>query len=202
MSDSREERNEKRKSLAEQHRTLAASFAAKLEKVTDWSAPAPVAGWTARDVVGHLVDWSRSLLGGAEGVTLAPVPSVAGDPVETWRKHSEQMQTILDNPKSLDLELENEHFGRQPWLEAFETFYVPDIFMHTWDLARASGQESGLDQLTCAQMLEGMQAREEMIRSSGQFGEQQPVAADASSEDKLMAFIGRDPNWAPPAPTA
>lgn len=200
MSDDREQRNEQRKALAEQHREVAANFAAKVDRVADWSAPAPVAGWTARDVVAHLVDWSRSLLGSAEGLTLAPVPPVAGDPAEAWRRHSEQMQTILDNPKSLDLELTEGHFGTQPWLQAFETFYLPDIFMHTWDLARASGQESGLDQATCAAMLQGMEEQEETLRASGQFGERQPVADDASSEEKLMALIGRDPYWAPPAP--
>ena len=38
-----------------------------------------------------------------------------------------------------------------------------------------------------------------MLRSSGQFGTRQPVADDASSEQRLAAFIGRDPYWAPPA---
>lgn len=200
MSDSREKRNEQRKALAEQHTQVAGHFGALAERVRDWAAPAPVDGWTARDVVSHLVEWSRGLLGSTEGLTLAPIPSVAGDPVEAWRRHSEQLQLVLENPKSLDLELNNEHFGRQPWLQAFENFYLNDIFMHSWDLARASGQASGLDQARCAQMLEGMESMEGELRASGQFGERRPVGPDASSEERLMAFIGRDPNWAPPQP--
>ena len=36
---------------AERHRRFAAVFTARVEGTTDWDAPAPVAGWTARDVV-------------------------------------------------------------------------------------------------------------------------------------------------------
>ena len=38
-----------------------------------------------------------------------------------------------------------------------------------------------------------------MIRASGQFGQQQPVPDDASVQERFLAFIGRDPRWAPPA---
>ena len=44
-----------------------------------------------------------------------------------------------------------------------------------------------------------MQAQAEMIRASGQFGQQQPVPDDASVQERFLAFIGRDPRWAPPA---
>ena len=44
-------------------------------------------------------------------------------------------------------------------------------------------------------MLAGMQQMAPVIRASGQFGDQQPVADDASAQEKLIAFIGRDPHW-------
>ena len=67
--------------------------------------------------------------------------------------------------------------------------------MHTWDLARASGQDDTLDEAECAEVLAGMQQMAPVIRASGQFGDQQPVADDASAQEKLIAFIGRDPHW-------
>ena len=39
------------------HRWVANGFTTRVEGTTDWDAPAPVAGWAARDVVGHLVEW-------------------------------------------------------------------------------------------------------------------------------------------------
>ncbi len=69
--------------------------------------------------------------------------------------------------------------------------------MHTWDLARSTGQDDTLDADTCAQMLEGMQPIDELLRSSGQYGPRVPVADDAPVQDRLMGFIGRDPAWRP-----
>lgn len=197
MSDKQPTREE----VAERHRATAAGFTDKVDRVTDWDAPTPVDGWVARDVVRHLVDWSRGLFGSAEGVTFGTVPDVDVDPAACWHRHTEQMQMLLDHPAIEKVQLDNEHFGRQPLLSAIDRFYVHDVFMHTWDLARAIGVEPGLDQARCHAMLEAMEADEAGLRASGQFGTRQAVADDAASDEKLMAFIGRDPYWTP-APLA
>ena len=67
--------------------------------------------------------------------------------------------------------------------------------MHTWDLARATGQDDRLDQDFCAQLLAGMSQMEELLRSSGQYGPAVPVPEDASVQDRMIGFIGRDPSW-------
>jgi hypothetical protein len=48
-------------------------------------------------------------------------------------------------------------------------------------------------------MLAGLQPIDQLLRDSGQYGPRMPVADDASAVDRLMAFIGRDPDWRPPA---
>lgn len=70
--------------------------------------------------------------------------------------------------------------------------------MHTWDLARATGQDDSLDEATLRPMHEGMRAMGEMLRASGQFGQEQPVADDATEQERFIAFIGRDPRCQPP----
>ena len=87
------------------------------------------------------------------------------------------------------------YVGTRSLADTVAQFYTNDVFMHTWDLARASGQDDNLDPAVCAEMFEGMSAMADMLRSSGQFGEQQPVRDDAGPKEKLMAFIGRDPYW-------
>lgn len=193
--------SEDRKAVAERHAAVTKNFSRIVEGVRDWGAPTPVEGWQAVDVVQHLVEWSRGMFGSVEGVTFGQIGSVIADPVDAWTHHCEQMQLLLSTAKIEGLILENDHFGKMPLVDAIATFYVPDVFMHSWDLAVATGQQSGLDAATCAAMLEGMEQQEAELRASGQFGERQPVRDDASSEQKLMAFIGRDPNWAPPAET-
>jgi hypothetical protein len=38
---------------------------------------------------------------------------------------------------------------------------------------------------------------EQLLRDSGQFGPAVPVGHNASPQDELIAFIGRDPAWQP-----
>ena len=71
--------------------------------------------------------------------------------------------------------------------------------MHTWDLARATGQDDLLDQTRCAELLAGMEPMEKVIRESGQFGTRVVVPGGASAQDRLIGFIGRDPSWRPPS---
>ncbi len=63
--------------------------------------------------------------------------------------------------------------------------------MHTWDLARATGQDETLDPDKCAELLAGMVPYEEAMRSSGQYGPRVEVSDDADVQTRMLAFIGR-----------
>jgi hypothetical protein len=85
------------------------------------------------------------------------------------------------------------HLGEVPLDEAVDRFYTADVFMHTWDLARATGQDEALDPRRCAEMLEGMLPMDEALRSSGHYGPRVEVPDDADAQTRLLAFIGRTP---------
>ena len=85
---------------AQDHRQTAAHFSALVRGTTDWSAPAPVDGWTARDVVRHLVDWLPAFLESGAGVKLPAGPSVDDDPAGAWEAHAAAVQALLDDPAS------------------------------------------------------------------------------------------------------
>lgn len=87
--------------------------------------------------------------------------------------------------------------GELPLAQAIDQFYTSDVFMHTWDLARATGQDDQLDQDECARLLAGMEPIEELMRASGQFGPRVPVPDSADAQTRLLGFIGRDPDWTP-----
>ena len=53
--------------------------------------------------------------------------------------------------------LQNPHIGELPLGPAVSQFYTGDVFMHTWDLARATGQDETLDPALCTEMLKGME---------------------------------------------
>ncbi len=180
---------------AERHRLVAGVFAERIEGALDWEAPSPVEDWTARDVVRHLVEWFPGFLSGG-GVELASGPSVDDDPVAAWRVHSDAVQALLDGPDA-DRPFNHPRAGAHPLDQAIDMFYTSDVFMHTWDLARATGQDDRLDPDLCAQLLEGMTQMEDAIRNSGQYGPAVPVPEEAPVQDRMIGFIGRDPYWKP-----
>lgn len=167
-------------------------FGEVVDGVTDWDAPTPVAEWRARDVVSHLTSWLPGFLQGA-GYALV-VPDDEDEPPAAWARHRVALERLLAEHGAEPLR----HPMTPPgWTlaEGVDRFYTADVFMHTWDLARSSGQDPQLDAQSASELLEGMRAMGPVLRESGQFGQPQEVAGDAPVTDHLMAFIGRNPGW-------
>jgi uncharacterized protein (TIGR03086 family) len=182
---------------AQRHREIAGAFTDRVLATRRWEAPAPVDGWVARDVVRHLTQWFPAFLAASAGVELTRGPAVDDDPVAAWRVQSDAVQALLDDPATAGRVLADRHVGELPLDRAVDQLYTADVFMHTWDLARATGQEDGLDPDFCAELLAGMEQMEEAIRASGQYGVRVPVPDDADPQTRMLGFIGRDPFWTP-----
>lgn len=197
---------------AARHSEVAGRFTDLVRGTTTWDAPAPVEGWTARDVVEHLMTWLPGLLASHEVSFPRPVSSHAtltagpsdrsaersGDPlVGEWKAHAAAVQAILDDPASRDHMIEDPHFPEMSLTQMIDRLYTTDVFMHSWDLARATGQPDRLDADHAAELLAGMEPMDAMLRSSGHYGPRVEVDADADATDRLVAFIGRDPGWTP-----
>lgn len=178
---------------AEEHRRVAGAFTDRVRGVPAgrWDSPAPVEGWVARDVVRHLVEWFPAFLRAGAGVELPRGPSPDEDPVAAWTVHSNGVQALLDDPSTAGRVLRDRHVGEVPLDQAVDRFYTSDVFMHTWDLARATGQDERLDPAKCAELLEGMLPLDDLLRSSGQYGPRVDVPDDADVQTRLLGFIGR-----------
>lgn len=175
---------------ADRHRMLAERFLAIADGVQDWDAPSPVVEWTAADIVEHM-SWLPGLLG-SMGVELT-VPE-AGSALDRLRAQTQAVEALLAAPDA-DRLVDTHMFGMLPLTQVIDQFYCFDLFAHSWDLARASGQDAELDADYAAGAYAGMSAMGPALHESGQFGTPQPVADDAPPQDKLVALIGRDPHW-------
>jgi uncharacterized protein (TIGR03086 family) len=182
---------------AERHRRIAADFTDRVHGVRRWDVPTPVPGWTAADVVRHLVEWLPPFLAGGSDVRLPAGPPVDDDPVAAWEAHAAGVQALLDDEGTARRLLVDRHIGEVPLDRAIDMFYTADVFMHTWDLARATGQDDRIDVDFCAVLLAGMEPVEEAMRSSGQYGPRVPTPDDADARTRMLGFIGRDPSWTP-----
>jgi uncharacterized protein (TIGR03086 family) len=181
---------------AEEYRELAGRFTEIVEGVPDqaaWNRAAPVEGWNARDIVRHLVEWFPPFLQEGAGITLPAGPDVDDDPAAAWRIFNDGVQAVLDDPTAGDKVFSHPNTGRAPLPQAVAQFFTADVFMHSWDLARATGQDETLDPERCAVMLAGMESWDEVLRSSGQYGPRVNVPDGSDVQTRFLAFIGRDP---------
>src|SRR4051794_20440820 len=124
---------------ARRHRLIADDFTRRVHGTADWSAAAPVAGWAAHDVVAHLVEWLSAFVAGGSDVRLPEVPSPHEQPAAAWVLHRRFVQDVLDDPDLAAATFTNPHIGSMPLDQAIDRFYTSDVFLHTWDLARATG---------------------------------------------------------------
>lgn len=180
---------------AAEHRSIAGTFTERARGVASdaWDDPAPVPGWTARDVVRHLLDWFPAFIADGADILLPHGPSVDDDPVDAWVHHARSVQEILDDPATPGRTFAHPRLPATPLDQAISRFYTNDVFMHTWDLARATGQDERLDEERCRTLYQGMQPLDDVLRQSGQYGPKVPVPGDADWQTRLLGFIGRTP---------
>jgi uncharacterized protein (TIGR03086 family) len=181
--------------LVDRYGRVAAAFSARVRAVPAeaWDNPAPCEGWVARDVVGHLVEWLPAFFfHGSWQLGVAPLPPVDDDPVAAWEALNAALQAALDDPAIADSERETP-MGRQTFAACLDTIGTNDVFLHTWDLARATGLDERLDPDEVHRLFVTMEPYDEVLRQSGQYGPRVPVPDDADEQTKLLAFIGRHP---------
>ena len=179
--------------VAQHWRTVAGRFTERAEAVPAdaWANPSPCAGWTARDIVGHLVGWVPPFLESGAGITIDGIPAVDTDPATAWAHLNHNIQAILDADAVHDRIFDHPMAGRHPLDEAIDRFVLGDVLIHTWDLSRSTGQDERLDPPTVTAMLHGLAALGDILQQSGQYGPQVAIADDADDQTKLLALTGR-----------
>lgn len=152
-----------------------------------WSNPSPCDGWTARDVVAHVVDTQRDFFTGHD-VDLGQAPSF-DDPVAAWRAHRDAVSARLADPTIADRAFDG-HFGPTTIGETLVRFYGFDMIAHRWDIAAAAGLDHRFtdDQLT--EMETAADGFGDALYSEG-VCERVDVPAGADRQTTLLARLGR-----------
>ena len=178
--------------IEERYQRVAGEFSSRVRAVPSdaWDNPSPCEGWTARDVVGHLTGWIPGFFG-AHGLEFPPVPSVQDDPVAAWETVRATLTEALADPAVAARTVETP-FSSQSLAETVDMIVTGDVFTHTWDLARATGQDETLDPEQLQLMVAAIGAMpEEAMRADGMFGPPIEVPSDADDQTKFLASVGR-----------
>jgi len=177
--------------VADRYRTLSEAFEQRVRAVSpdQWAAPSPCEGWTARDVVRHVVDVHGMMLGFI-GRTLSPAPGVDQDPAAALHAARADVQAVLDDPAIATTEYDG-LLGRTTIEATIDRFLCLDLVIHGWDLARATGQDERLDPAEVERIFNDARALGDNLRRA--FGPPVEVDDGASEQDRLLAYLGRDP---------
>lgn len=180
--------------LAERFEAVAAGFSAEVHRVHNWSAATPCEGWSARDIVNHLLTWYPVNLRNA-GIDLTFPADLQADPAGAWFEFVSAVRELLADPARAGAVFTDGPDEGETVARATAGFLLPDIFMHTWDLARSQGRDVSLDAAYAARNLAGLESLGDALRETGRFGPPVPVSPDAPADIRLMAFVGRDPEF-------
>lgn len=180
--------------ISEHYRRVARAFTAVVEAVPPdrWESPAPCEGWTARDVVRHVVEGSGRFFRLVDHPVPAG-PSVEDDPAGAWVTTRDAVQAALEDPAVAQLRYESPAMGRATFEEGVEMFGAFDLFIHTWDLARSAGLDERLDPEEVRRVYEKVQPMDEMLRTPGVCGPRLEPPPGADEQARLLAFLGRRP---------
>ena len=183
--------------ISDRYAKLAEGFTARVQAVPAgdprWQGRSPCDEWDATAVVGHMLDTHRMFLGFIDE-EVPPGPAAEDDPNGAWAHVRDAMHAALADPATAGKEHEG-MFGVQRWEESVNRFITPDVLLHTWDLARALGADDALDPAEVHEVFETAKGYPaDAMRSNGAFGPEVPIAEDASEQERLLAFTGRDPS--------
>ncbi|MFC5142891.1 TIGR03086 family metal-binding protein [Actinomycetospora rhizophila] len=160
--------------------------------------PTPCAGWDVRTLLDHLVGVHRRIAhvgaGGhfgdvpsapavAPGTHVAELAAARADIERVWVHDEAVLDRVLTVP-----------WGTMPG--RFVGFgYVQELTVHAWDLGAATGRTAGLDD-ELALAVEDTARRVLPAEPRGgdiPFGPPVAVAADAAPYERLVGWLGRDP---------
>src|SRR6266542_2620477 len=183
-----------------------------LDGVTDdqLADPTPCPDYPVAALLDHLMGLSLAFTWAARKTTAAEGGSNESGPGRATAEHLDpDWRTVL--PKRLR-ELAEAWRDPAAWegmteaggvtmpAEGMGAVALDELVLHSWDLARATGQAFRCDPASAAAVLAftSASAQPELAPSrKGLFGPVVDVPGDAAAFDRALGFAGRDPAWTP-----
>ncbi|MEQ3542298.1 TIGR03086 family metal-binding protein [Pseudonocardia tropica] len=178
--------------VAARYRALAERMTARVVSIDDtgWVQPSPCEGWTARDVIDHVVEVQRWPLR-ATGTNVEDIPSCSVDPVGAWTAASSKLVALLEYPGRAAIEIDVAVAGSMSAAAAVDLIVCGDLAIHTWDLSRATGQDERMDLAEAARVKTQLEFLGDAIRGPGLHGTPLAPPAGADARIQLLAYAGR-----------
>jgi uncharacterized protein (TIGR03086 family) len=173
--------------LTEDYLANADRFTDVVDATDTWDAASPCEGWTAAEVVDHVVTTQRDYLA-KQGADLDGQSFT--DPGTSWRHHVEQMRALLADESFATTEFDG-YFGRTTVEELLANFYGFDLVVHRWDLGRASGLPVTWSEEEMDRVEKAADGFGDMLYGDGVCKPALEAPEDAPRQVRLLARLGR-----------
>ncbi|MEV6653297.1 TIGR03086 family metal-binding protein [Streptomyces sp. NPDC051219] len=190
--------------IADRYRRHADAFERRIAATRreQWGNPSPCEDWTARDLVGHIIDMHGVMLRPVDRF-MSPAPSLRDDPLGAFRAARADVEAILDDAALAGRECRTPN-GPMTVERHIDEVVSNDMVFHGWDLARATGQDDTIDTVDVERLWASTAAvpKEvmDMMRTPDAFGPgvkvfgpEVEVPENARLQDRLLGMTGRDP---------
>jgi len=155
----------------------------------DWGRDSPCEGWSARDVLHHVVSTQRDFLA-QHGIDASIPIDSSTDPSAAWHAHDDRVRALLADPAVATLEYDGV-FGRTTVGASIVTFYGFDLVVHRWDLASAAGLEERLDDSELSMIESAADGFGEHLYDDGVCKPAVQTPAGADRQTRVLARLGR-----------
>jgi uncharacterized protein (TIGR03086 family) len=168
----------------------------------DLARPTPCAGWTLYGLLAHMTTQHHGFAAAANGdgdLARWRLRSLGEDPIATYRAAADRVLDTFAADGVLDREFPLPEFNRGLMYPARQaiSFHFIDYVVHAWDVATALGLPVRFDPalldvaLTVARAVPSGDAR---LEPGAAFAPGVPWSG-GSRLDKIVAVLGRSPNW-------
>jgi uncharacterized protein (TIGR03086 family) len=151
------------------------------------AADTPCEEWDVRTLLNHMIDTQRYFLSVAQGRDVSPPgptpPDILGeDPASDFSRASDEVIETFSQPGVIE--------KTGPALG----IAFADQLLHGWDLATATGQDRTMPTGLADAAYATIHGRFTDEQRKGVFKPEVDVGSDASAQDRLLAYTGRDPS--------
>ena len=173
--------------LIESYLTQADRFTAVVDAATAWDAPSPCDGWSATDVLDHVVSTQHDYLvqRGADVEARA-----FSDPGTSWHRHLDTVRRVMADDDFASAGFDS-YFGPTTVDAMLANFYGFDMQVHRWDLGQAVGVPVEFTDEELDRLVAEIDRLGDMLYSSGSCKRPLEVPADAPRQHQVLGRLGR-----------
>ena len=159
----------------------------KVANISDLDSQSDCEDWSVRDLLNHMLATQDYFLGAARGEAASPPGPNPPD--------------LLSGDPKADLESRSaavvETFGQDGVIEKTGpaiAIAFADMLLHGWDVARSTDQDTAMPDGLAQAAYDAIHGRFTDEQRKGVFKPAIPVGDDASPQERLLAYTGRQPS--------